>query len=778
MKKLFTLFAMIAIIFGLEAGNSNHDASRCEDASANAGADATICANTDIELYGQAENYTSILWESSGDGTFDDETALETIYYPGSEDITAGNVELCLTAFAEEPCEDDTDCMNLTIQQSPLVDAGEDITICEGSSAQLNGSTEFSSGVFWDFAFLNQGDGTFSSQIIENPVYTPGPEDIERGYVDLIFIAFPIEPCDYPGADVMTILINSHPLADAGEDVTICEGNPAQLNGSAEFSSGVFWDFAILGQGDGTFSSQIIEDPVYAPGPDDIDRGYVDLILVAFPLEPCDYPGADVMTIFINRHPLADAGEDITICEGSSAELDGSAEFSSGVFWDFAYPGQGDGTFSSQIIEDPVYTPGPDDIERGYVELIFVAFPVEPCDYPGADEMTIYINPQATLMQELSLNEGWNGVSLYLQPLDPEIESLFSPIIDDVILMRNLTEVFWPENGINTIGDWDINTGYALKMEANNSLEVHGLPLNTHTIDLQAGWHYLPVLTNEVVSTLDLFAPMIDDIVFVKELVGTKVFWPEAGVFSLEYLNPGQSYLIKNSNEISLSFPESSKLSVTASQPTSSINSVWGIVSFNPGSHVILFDETILSDFHENDQIGAFDANKNCFGVMACDNSKGNKVLILNMDDPTTPEKDGFTENERLEFRLWDSGRGKEHLLEVTFDQTMPNPNLGFNNYGLSAVSQMEILSTDIPETENNLHAQIVPNPATTEVFILMNNTQLIEVEFLNQLGKKCLSAQVEDGNTRIDISRLSPGVYLVVLKTNRNRVVKKLIVK
>ena len=51
-----------------------------------------------------AENYASLLWTTSGDGTFDDASALITMYSPGASDAANGEAKLTLTAFALAPC--------------------------------------------------------------------------------------------------------------------------------------------------------------------------------------------------------------------------------------------------------------------------------------------------------------------------------------------------------------------------------------------------------------------------------------------------------------------------------------------------------------------------------------------------------------------------------------------------------------------------------------------------------------------------------------------------
>ena len=66
---------------------------------AEAGNNITINFDETCSLSGSALNQTSVEWTTSGTGTFDDETMLETIYTPSFEDINNEGVTLELTVF-------------------------------------------------------------------------------------------------------------------------------------------------------------------------------------------------------------------------------------------------------------------------------------------------------------------------------------------------------------------------------------------------------------------------------------------------------------------------------------------------------------------------------------------------------------------------------------------------------------------------------------------------------------------------------------------------------
>lgn len=70
-----------------------------------AGYDTTVNLYvTQIPLLGTASNTVSVLWTTSGDGTFSSAINLESEYFPGSGDKTAMSVNLTLTGNPVAPC--------------------------------------------------------------------------------------------------------------------------------------------------------------------------------------------------------------------------------------------------------------------------------------------------------------------------------------------------------------------------------------------------------------------------------------------------------------------------------------------------------------------------------------------------------------------------------------------------------------------------------------------------------------------------------------------------
>jgi gliding motility-associated-like protein len=84
-----------------------------------AGPDGLVCVGRYYKLMdATAANTSSLLWQTSGDGTFDDITLLNATYTPGANDILAGGVTLTLTGFGlgfEDACEPSVSTIYLSI---------------------------------------------------------------------------------------------------------------------------------------------------------------------------------------------------------------------------------------------------------------------------------------------------------------------------------------------------------------------------------------------------------------------------------------------------------------------------------------------------------------------------------------------------------------------------------------------------------------------------------------------------------------------------------------
>jgi len=381
--------------------------------------------------------------------------------------------------------------------------------------------------------------------------------------------------------------------------------------------------------------------------------------------------------------------------------------------------------------------------------------------------------------QTLSIPSGWSGVSLYVTPSDPSVENIFAPIVNDLVLTRNINKIYWPSQSINTIGNWDNQSGYAIKLLAAHDLEICGTPVTPRVITLNPGWHYLPVLSECPANTMDLFGSVLDDIVIVQEIAGSKVFWPAFQIYSLNELQPGKGYAIKVLNQVTLTYPACTKANQW--ENTSTINhfiSPWNEFDATAQPHFISIDASLLSILSEGDVIGVVAENGKAYGSLVINSVFDNHALVIYGDDPTTLEKDGFSENEMLEFRLWKAETNKESILDVSFNQSMPNPEMAFRNNGISSIVRIANLATGINQLGSNLNVQIIPNPVKDEFVVTLNSEKFNEGTIIIYTidGQKLRTQSISQNKTNFNISDLSPGIYILNIVIDGNVFNKRLV--
>lgn len=146
-----------------------------------AGSPQTICSSAAIVLTASfGGSATGLLWSTSGNGIFDDNTDPNATYTPGTNDVSNGSVTL--TATATGSCPGTSDNVLITVNPAATVDAGNAQTTCIGSTATLNATL---GGAATSMTWTTSGDGTFNNNTDPDAIYTPGTNDIANGSVTL-----------------------------------------------------------------------------------------------------------------------------------------------------------------------------------------------------------------------------------------------------------------------------------------------------------------------------------------------------------------------------------------------------------------------------------------------------------------------------------------------------------------------------------------------------------------------------------------------------------------
>lgn len=156
--------------------------------------------------------------------------------------------------------------------------------------------------------------------------------------------------------------------------------------------------------------------------------------------------------------------------------------------------------------------------------------------------------------QTILIPAGWSGISSCLVPADSQPETLLQPILAQMTILQGMSGIFYPEAGINTLGFWNYQEGYRIKLESAAELQISGWEPVSHQLNLTAGWNMIPVMSACEVNVASLFSGA-SQVQIVKEIAGTGVYWPEMNIITLVTLKPGSAYMVRLTAPVSVIFP-------------------------------------------------------------------------------------------------------------------------------------------------------------------------------------------------------------------------------
>ncbi|MBK8806983.1 MAG: RICIN domain-containing protein [Bacteroidales bacterium] len=149
---------------------------------------------------------------------------------------------------------------------------------------------------------------------------------------------------------------------------------------------------------------------------------------------------------------------------------------------------------------------------------------------------------EKTITQTITLNKGWNLISINLQP-ERAIPTLFAGL--DVQEIKTM-DAYWKKGNqdfLNTLQTIEPGDGYLVNMNVAGTLSVTGVPVETRLIaSLQsAGWHLIGCPFQTTTPFSDFFDP--NNCETIKNFDG---FWmPNGTVNSIQNLEPGKAYFGK-----------------------------------------------------------------------------------------------------------------------------------------------------------------------------------------------------------------------------------------
>jgi gliding motility-associated-like protein len=224
------------------------------------GNDTTICADSSITLEAERKIGNSYLWSTN------ETTEQITVNNTGEYRVDVVNWAECITK----------DTINVTMQGLPIVNLGNDTTICADSIITFTAQT----GVVWNW---NNGDIT--------PIITV---NLTGEYS--VIVADEIGCTSY---DTIKLVMQALPVIDLGNDTTICEDVTVTFDADV----GAFWGW---NNGGNTRRTTVNSAGEYS-------------VIVA---DEIGCTGYDTIQLATQNLPLVNLGNDTIICDGESVVLD------------------------------------------------------------------------------------------------------------------------------------------------------------------------------------------------------------------------------------------------------------------------------------------------------------------------------------------------------------------------------------------------------------------------------------------------------------------------
>lgn len=253
---------------------------------------ATICSGSATTISASA---------SGGDGPYT---------YQWNQGLGAGSTKLVnplvttvytVTVTTSQGCSS-LGQVTITVNETPIVNAGPDVTVCSGSSTTLTASAILGSAPY-TYAW-SDGLGSGASKTV-----SPGTTTT---YTVTVTSA---NSCT--SVDQVTVFVASLPAANAGQDVSICPGASTTLTASGSGGTAPYTFNWNNGLGAGASKSvSPIANTTYTVTVTDANG--------------CTF--TDQVQVFLHNPPTVNADPDTTICTGWSANLTATAAGGTGPY--------------------------------------------------------------------------------------------------------------------------------------------------------------------------------------------------------------------------------------------------------------------------------------------------------------------------------------------------------------------------------------------------------------------------------------------------------------
>jgi hypothetical protein len=495
--------------------------------------------------------------------------------------------------------------------------------------------------------------------------------------------------------------------------------------------------------------------------------------------------GGYLQTIFImqealNEAPLANAGPDQSVDEGSTVTLDGSASSdpeNDALTYHWAAP--------AGIALDPVTIAKPSFIApevNADTEFVFSLVVNDGNTDSPADEVVVKVRKiYPKVIQNLDLSMGWNIISFNVVPDDLNLQGNIQTLIDagrlkKVMDINDKTIEYVESVGgwKNNIGNLTMTNGYKVNVAAKSTLSVEGVPVQIPLdITLKAGWNIIAYPYTKIQSAKLLIQSLIDDGKLIKvmdesgksiEDYGSHGGWKN----TIGNFVPGKGYKVNVLENCTLTIPANTTKTAVFIPDQITSEHFKPVFIGNGTDHMnINLVNLQASGLNTGDEIGIFDGPY-CVGSATVGTEHmmdGSIGIPASCNDDLEETINGFTPGHSVVLKLYREGRTYMlNAMKVSGAHWFEKNGSVFAEVNTNDMTALQIV-------EDSTRFKCYPNPFSEEITIEIHNPKRtnLKVEIYNLTGQLIKNLSIEKADKHVEIiwngtnelgKKVTPGVY------------------
>ena len=313
--------------------------------------------------------------------------------------------------------------------------------------------------------------------------------------------------------------------------------------------------------------------------------------------------------------------------------------------------------------------------------------------------------------QTILLNTGYQFISSFIEPQDPDMMIVLENILNDNLdFVRNSQGATFRKigpNWVNGIGDWVGTEGYLIKMNTADELIISGDVIGPNTpINLFTGYRFVSYLIDYEQDAIEAFSSILNDnLDFIRNSNGETIrkIGPN-WINGIGNCIPGEGYLIKMLADDILIYSTSKKSIIINNNKTPEY------FQFKGGNAADAVYTIYIEGLNIGDEVAAYNGEKLVGATkIISENIFENELAIFN----TLTDGKGYKSGNPIILKVWDSSIN-DHISIITKNLNPYKEAYMDDKYPVEdgLYSILNITKKSFKNQEDNLSVsgQIVPN--------------------------------------------------------------------